>query len=97
MAIWLKISSLPGNHDSSIPGLNWNRRAKVPLQVQIFALLSSGKCVSARVSLALVPDLSDCAVFIAIHDAYHGLGSAITAHSYTDRQPMARKYDKFLD
>ena len=32
LAIWLKISSLPGNHDSSIPGLNWNRRAKVPLQ-----------------------------------------------------------------
>jgi len=31
LAIWLKISSLPGNHDSSIPGLNWNRRAKVPL------------------------------------------------------------------
>jgi len=33
LAIWLKISSLPGNHDSSIPGLNWNRRAKVPLQM----------------------------------------------------------------
>ena len=31
-AIWLKISSLPGNRDSSIPGLKWNRRAKVPLQ-----------------------------------------------------------------
>ena len=29
--IWLKNYSLPGNHDSSIPGLNWNRQAKVPL------------------------------------------------------------------
>ena len=33
LAIWLKISYLPGNHDSSIPGLNWNRRAKVPVQM----------------------------------------------------------------
>ena len=29
--------------------------------------------------------------------SYHGFGSAITAYSYTDRQPMARKYDIFLD
>ena len=64
--------------------------------MQKFALPSSGKHVSARVSLALVPDLSNYAVFIAIHDAYHGFGSAITAYSYTDRQPMARKYDIFL-
>jgi len=62
-----------------------------------FALPSSGKRVSARVSLALVPVLSNYAVFIAIHDAYHGFGCAITAYSYTDRQPMARKYDVFLD
>jgi len=58
---------------------------------------SSGKRVSARVSLALAPDLSNYAVFIAIHDAYRGLESAITAYSYTDRQTMARKYDIFLD
>jgi len=63
--------------------------------VQKFALLSSGKRVSARVSLALDPDLSNYAVFIAIHDAYHGFGSAISAFSYTDRQPLARKYDIF--
>jgi len=44
LAIWLKISSLPGNHDSSIPGLNWNRRAKVPLQKQdLHSLQASGK------------------------------------------------------
>jgi len=65
--------------------------------MQKFALPSSGKRVSARVSLALVPDLSNYVVFIAIHDAYHGFGSAVTAYSYTDRQPMARKYDIFLD
>jgi len=65
--------------------------------VQKFALPSSGKRVSARVGLALVPDLSNYAVFIVIHDAYHGFGSVINAYSYTDRQPMARKYDIFLD
>jgi len=63
--------------------------------VQKFALPSSGMRVSARVSLALVPGLSNYAVFIAIHDAYHGFGSAISAFSYTDRQPLARKYDIF--
>ena len=63
-------------------------------KVQKFALPSSGKRVSAGVSLALVPDLSNYAVFIAIHDAYHGF---VTAYWYTDRQPMARKYDIFLD
>ena len=36
-------------------------------------------------------------VFSAIHDAYHGFVSAITEYSYTDRQPMTRKYDIFLD
>jgi len=61
------------------------------------AVVWEGKSVSARVSLALVPDLSNYAVFIAIHDAYHGFGSAITAYSFPDRQPMARKYDIFLD
>jgi len=61
--------------------------------VQTFALPSSGKRVSARVSLELVPDLSNYAVFIAIHGAYHGFGSAITAYPYADRQPMARKYE----
>jgi len=65
--------------------------------VQKFALPLSGKRGSARVSLGLVPDLSNYAVFIAIHDAYHGFGSAVTAYSYTDRQPIARKYDIFLD
>jgi len=50
-------------------------------KVQKFALPSFGKCVSARVSLALVPDLSNYAVFIAIHDAYHGFVSAINAYS----------------
>jgi len=65
--------------------------------VQKSALPSSGKRASARVSLALVPDLSNYAVFIAIHDAHHGLGSAITGYSYTERQPMAREYDIFLD
>ena len=66
-------------------------------KVQKFALPSSGKRVSARVSLALVPNLSNFAVFIAIHDAHHGFGSAITVYSYTHRQPLARKYDKLLD
>jgi len=66
-------------------------------KVQRFALRSSGKRVSARVSLALVPDVSNYAVFIAIHDAYYGFGSAITDYSYTHRQPMARKYDLILD
>ena len=65
--------------------------------MQKFALPSSGKRVSARVSLAFVPDLSNYAVFIAIHDAYHKFGSAITAYSHTDRQLMARKYAIFLD
>ena len=55
------------------------------------------KRVGARFFLALVPHLSNYAVFIAIHDSYHRFGSAITAYSYTDRQPMARKYDTFLD
>ena len=50
-----------------------------------FALPSSGKRVSARVSLALVPDLSNFAVFIAIHDAYYAFVNAIIAYSYTDR------------
>jgi len=49
------------------------------------------KCVGARFWLALVPDLSNYAVFIVIHDVYHGFRSAITAYSYTDRQQMARK------
>jgi len=53
------------------------------------------KRVGARFGLALVPDLSSYAVFIEIHDAYHGFGSAITAYSHTYRQPMARKYDIF--
>jgi len=66
-------------------------------KVQKFALPSPGKRVSARASLALVPDISNYAVFIAIHDAYHGFGSAVSAYSYTDGQPMARKYDIFLD
>jgi len=65
--------------------------------VQKFALPSSRKRVSVRVSLAFVPDLSNYAVFIAIHDAYHSFGNATTAYSYTDRQPMARKYDMFSD
>jgi len=39
--------------------------------MQKFALPSFGKRVSSRVSLALVPDLSNHSVFIAIHDAYH--------------------------
>jgi len=66
-------------------------------KVQKCALPSSGKRVRARFSLALVPDLSNYAVFIAIHDVYHGFGSAITAYSYTDRQPITRKCDVFLD
>jgi len=49
------------------------------------------KRVGARLCLALVPDLSNYAVFITIHDVYHGFGSAITSYSYTDRQPMVRK------
>jgi len=65
--------------------------------VQKFALPWSGKRVCARVSPALVPDLSNYAVFIAIHDAYHGFGNAITAYSYIVGQPMARKYVTFLD
>ena len=65
--------------------------------MQTFALPSPGKHVSARVSLVLVPDLSNYAVFIAMHDAYCGFGNAIIAYSYTNRKPMARKYDIFLD
>jgi len=53
--------------------------------VRKFALPSSGKRVSVRVSLPLVPDLSNYAAFIAIRDAYNGFGSAITAYSYTDK------------
>ena len=56
-----------------------------------FALPSSGKRVSARVSLALVPDLSNYALFIAIHDAYYGFRSAITAYSYTDEATEGKK------
>jgi len=37
--------------------------------VQKFALASSGKRLSARINLAFVPDLSNYAVSIAIHDA----------------------------
>ena len=65
--------------------------------MQKFALPSSGKHASTRVSLVLVPDLSNYAAFIAIDDAYHGFGFAITAYSYTNRQLMARKCDIFLD
>jgi len=43
------------------------------------------------VSLALVPDLSNYALFIAIHDAYYGFGSAITAYSYTDKATDGKK------
>jgi len=63
-------------------------------KVRTLVVWEAFKRVSARVSLALVPDLSNYAVFIAIHDAYHGF---VTAYWYTDRQPMARKYDIFLD
>jgi len=55
------------------------------------------KRVGAKFALALVPGRSSHAAFIAIHDAYHGFGSAITAYSYTDAQAMARKHDIFLD
>ena len=56
-----------------------------------FALPSSVKRVSARVSLALVQDLSNFALFIAIHDAYYGFGSAITAYSYIDKATEGKK------
>jgi len=52
-------------------------------KVRTLVVWEACKRVSARVSLALVPDLSNYAVFIAIHDAYHGFGSAITAYWYT--------------
>jgi len=70
-----------------------------PLQCHLSAkvLTAVVKHVGARFSLALVPGHSSHAVFIAIHDAYHGIGSAITAYSNTDRQPMARQYDLYLD
>ena len=55
------------------------------------------KRVGARFGLALVPGRSSHAVFNRIHDAYHGFGSAITAYSYTDIQPMARMYGILLD
>ena len=42
-------------------------------------------------SLALVPDLSNYALFIAIHDAYYGFGNAITAYSYTDKATDGNK------
>ena len=56
-----------------------------------FALPSSGKRVSARVSLALVPDLSNFALFFAIDDAYCGFGSAIAAYSYIDKATDGKK------
>jgi len=55
------------------------------------------KRVGVKFGLALFPDLSTYAVFTAIHDAYHGFVTAITAYLYTDRQPMARKCDILLD
>ena len=55
------------------------------------------KRVGARFFLALVPHLSNYAVFIAIHDVHHGFVSAINSYSYTDRQLMARKNVIFLD
>ena len=55
-----------------------------------FALPSSGKRVSARVSLALVTDLSNFALFFAIDDTY-GFGSAIAAYSYTDKATDGKK------
>jgi len=54
------------------------------------------KRAGARFCVALVPDLSNYAVFIVIHDVYHGFRSAITSYSYTGGQVMARKYDIFL-
>jgi len=44
------------------------------------------KRVGARFCLALVPDLSNYAVLIAIHDVYHEFESAIILHI---RTPMA--------
>jgi len=55
------------------------------------------KRVGTRSCLALVPDLSNYALFIAIHDVHHGFVSAINSYSYTDRQLMARKNVIFLD
>ena len=60
-------------------------------KVRKFALPSSGKRVSARVSLALVPDRFNYAPFIVIHDAYHGFGSAITAYLYTGKATDGKK------
>jgi len=59
--------------------------------VRKFTLPSSGKRVSAKVSLALVPDLSNYALFIAIHDVYYGFRVAITAYSYTDKATDGKK------
>jgi len=59
--------------------------------VRKFALPSSVKRVSARVSLTLVPDLSNFALFFAIDDAYYGFGSAIAAYSYTDMATDGKK------
>jgi len=72
----------------------------------VFSFGMSPKCKSShcrhealrrKIRSSTCPDLSNYAVFIAIHDAYHGFGNAITAYSCTDRKPMARKYDIFLD
>ena len=56
-----------------------------------FALPSSGKRVSSRINLALVPDFSNYDLFIAIDDAYYGFGSAITAYSYIDKANDGKK------
>jgi len=96
--------------DSSVPRLRRRRFVDGRFGDEMWNVVSLDEChqsakvrtavvkrVGARFGLALVPGRSSHVVFIAIHDAYHGFGSAITAYSYTDRQPMARKYDIFLD
>ena len=69
-------------------------------KVQKFALPSCGKRESARVSLALVPDLSNYAVFIAIHDAYHGFSSLSMGMSFLwkshGKRPMRWDRHKLL-
>jgi len=72
LRIWLKNNSLPGNHDSSIPGLNWNRRAKVPLQPVYRSsfrktshelrkrLICSTQCHRTTFSLPLPPSQKEC-------------------------------------
>jgi len=60
--------------------------------------LSNRSCVCGMGQFGAYYGFGSAYYGFGIHsDAYYGFGSAITAYSYTHRQPMARKYDINLD